>query len=192
MDNKFELNNKLYIGNKVFTKNRKEPKKTKIRVLCKHSINDKKLYFTNFLKRKDLKNTVNTQVFNIIKADGIEVSNEDIPIDFSKRMDFDNEEFLECNNDENRIPSILNNYGVKFEKETILKCYGKSRLGHEIAGKGIPDDTVRVFVKLDMNDDEWKVVLIDPYHLVATEKYKDNYNKHKDNKVDICELESLA
>lgn len=192
MNDKLELKNKLDISNKVFTKNRKEPKKTKIKVLCNYSVNDKNLYFTNFLERKNLDSIINTQIVNILKSDGKELSNNEIPFDITKDLEFDdNTHYLKCNKDKSRIPAILKKYGVEFEEEAILKCYGKSKLGHEIAGRGILNDTVRVFVKLDINDDVWKVILIDPYHLVATELYKDNYSKYRNNQIDISKLEPI-
>ncbi len=185
MDNKLEIKNKLDISNKVFTKNRKEPKKTKIKILCNHSVNNKNLYFTNFLERKDLSNNINTQVFKILKADGKELSSDEIPWDIANENDC-----LKHNKDNDRIPSILDLYNIEFEEEAILKCYGKSCLGHKIAGIGIPNDLVRIFVKQEIGEDEWLVVLIDPYHLVATESYRENYENYKNNQIDFNRLES--
>ena len=194
MDNKSftPRNNKLNISKKEFSKNHTEPKRIKIKVTCDHSVRDKNLFFTNYLDRKDLSNTINSQISKILKANGKEVSGDKIPFDIYDG-DNDGEYYLMHNKDETRIPSILNLYNIKeFEEGEILKCYGKSGgIGHKIAGKGIPSDMVRVFVKEEVGSDVWDVLLIDPHHLIATEEYKSEYNKYKNYQYNINEIEDI-
>lgn len=157
--------------------------KIKFKVICKQSYNRKDLYFTNKLKSKFLTNVLSSQVYDILNIDGKEYDLDKSPIDDIGKFDF-----LERNrNDEERISLILQLYGEKFEDNTILKCYPCSELGHKIGGKGLKGDKVRVFIKKD-DDDNWVVVLIDPNHLVATELYKTEYNKYKNNQFDFNQL----
>lgn len=147
MSNKLNLKSRLSIEKKEFTKNHKESKKIKIKVLCKHSVNEKSLYFSNKIEQKDLYNIINSQIFNIISVDGKEVSSDNLPFDLYKSKEDKRTFFLELNKkDANRVPSILKLYGSTFEENVVLKCYGKTGLGHEVGGRGFEDDFVRVFV----------------------------------------------
>lgn len=189
MNDELILRSRLDVKGKEFTKNKKASNKIKIKVVCNHSVNQKDLFFTNYLEHKRLDTISNTQVYNITNSDGKELSKEKIPFDLTKNNDYDNEQFLKCNKDKDRIPAILKLYNEVFEENTILKCYGKSRIGHGVAGESIPKDVVRVFVKREINEDVWKVLLIDPNHLVATELYKKEYEKYKNFQMNINQLE---
>jgi len=79
--------------------------------------------------------------------------------------------------DKKRMIDILKKYNLNYKKG-LLKCSPKEILGHKL-----PGDTLRYVV--DKQDDIWKVLLIDPWHLFATKKYNQNYEKFK-NKARFC------
>lgn len=70
-----------------------------------------------------------------------------------------------------RLKSILREYGYT-DNSDLLKCSAKTELFHKIK-----NDTLR-FIVAYIND-EWNIILIDPWHLFATEKYEEYFNKFK-------------
>lgn len=164
-------------------------KNVKIIVSCNKSKHIPKLFFSNKLKYNTGTNTITSNIIELIKLNGIEIAHKDVPFIFD---DSDNDCFLSTTriNDFRRINGILNLYGFNFAKNTYAKCSFKSKIGN--FDYGLPKDTLRIFVSVNPTKiPEWNIVLIDPWHLVATDRFVQNFNKNKDKQNYIYNLENL-
>lgn len=137
----------------------------KIKLTCNKSFDRPKLFFCNKVQTKE-KTSINVQrIIELKEADGNNIKYDD--------FNFITENFLESNKScKGRVDEILNLYGISFRKETYIKAISKGKLSE--VGSKLPKDTLRIFIT--KNDDLWDIVLIDPWHLVATENYKNDYS----------------
>lgn len=149
-------------------------RKIMINLLCTYSVEKPELYFCNKINHKSAKTPPISAIMTLIKNNGKPVSYDKIP------FESDNEDYLKRNKkDRTRVEKILKIYGCNFNPNTILKF--RQRKPKEIKQmKNLPYDELRIFFK-KINNEKWDVVLIDPWHLVATEKYEEQYKEHQRN-----------
>lgn len=177
-------NRELKGENRYLTKGKRldEGRTIKLKVKCDHSVELLKDYFSNKVGAKDLRTSIRSDIKTILDSD-------------EKKFEFEKfflvqEGTLDRNvSDPHRVDRILGLYGESFQDDVISKCVFR-----EPVLKGIPKangDLLRVFAT--MKNGELEIILIDPHHLVATEKYKELFiqTKHK-HKYCISELKKLS
>lgn len=146
-------------------------KEIKVRVICNHSESNSGIFFNNKVEAIDLNTTVRTYINKILNLDGKLIKISELP--FNKKS-----EFLEINS---RIENIFMLYGIECHNNEIFKCSYDSPLQNY--GYNYNKDFLRIFIK--MENKELLILLIDPYHLVATSKYHELYDQNS-NKFNYC------
>ena len=148
-------------------------KKVKFTVVCNHSIYKKKLCFHNYVNKKS-GNTLIDKIIEILDLDGKMINYSDIPIEQVK----ESSGLVRLND---RMYKILGEYDYEVTGD-LLKCSPTTKLMHKL-----PKDTLRFIV--DLKNNEMIIVLIDPWHLFATSKQKEQFEKYKhNNNFDISQL----
>lgn len=132
-------------------------------VLCNHSIHKKDLYFHNFVDRKD-NSLIVDNIKKVLELDNKDVKSYNIPIEQVN----ESSGIVRLNP---RMRNILNVYNY-YATGDLLKCSPKTGLRHKI-----PKDTLRFVV--DYENNRWLIVLIDPWHMFATSRYKTTYQEFK-------------
>lgn len=147
-----------------------------VNVICDCSKELHSEYFSNKIPIVDLGNTTRQNIKEILNLDGKSFLLEELPFD-------PNSGTLEINSyNRERIQGIFNLYDVTCDDEDqISKCSCKNKLG---LGFHRNKDLMRIFLKMN-TDKSISILLIDPYHLVATNKYKEYFNQHK-NEFKFC------
>ena len=157
--------NKSYLGDKEALGSRPlTDKKVYFFVSCDHSIYKSDLFFHNYIDRKDRSSLIVDKIAKVFEKNRELLSYSDIPIEQVN----ENGGLIRVND---RLKSILREYGYT-DNSDLLKCSAKAELFHKIK-----NDTLR-FIVAYIND-EWNIILIDPWHLFATEKYEEYFNKFK-------------
>lgn len=153
-------------------------KEVKFTVKCDHSIRNEKLKFHNYVDRKDASTLIISKIIDVLKLNGKSINYSSIPIETVNERD--NAIDVNC-----RMQEILKYYHYSISKGKgmpLIKCSPKTPLWHKKDG-----DTLRFIV--DCKNNEWFVVLIDPWHMFATRNYEETYRKFKDKaRFDISEL----
>lgn len=140
----------------------------KYKLICNRSYEKPELFFCNKVHLKNKNSILVQRIIELKELEGKEIKYDD--------FNFDSEGYLERNkNDRKRIDRILNLYGASFEKKKYIKASSHGRLSD--IGSKLPGDTLRIFV--ETKNDFWNIVLIDPWHHVATENYKTTYKQFK-------------
>lgn len=153
-------------------------KKAHFFVLCNHSICRKELYFHNYVDRKDASTLIISKIIDVLKLDGKSIDYSLIPIEMVNERDA----AIDINSRMKQIISMYNYTIAEGKGMPLIKCSPKTYLEHK--GKG---DTLRFIV--DCKNNEWIVVLIDPWHMFATSRSKENFIKYKNKQVyDIKDL----
>jgi len=138
----------------------------KIKLTCNKSFDKPKYFFCNKVDSKEKSSIRVQRIIELKEADGSNIKYED--------FNFIPENFLERNKGcKGRIDSILNLYGLSFSERKYIKAVSKGKMTN--VGNKLPKDTLRIFIEKNMG--VWDVVLIDPWHLIATEKYRDGYSE---------------
>lgn len=139
----------------------------KVKITCNHSEELPIKYFSNKVAGKDLNTPIRSHISEILKLDGNSIQSNQLHLEIEDTL-------CENKKDKDRVPDILNLYGVTFEKEKISKC--RYRNDYSIMQK-VNKDLLRFFVKYEEGTID--IVLIDPHHLLATENYKEMFQVSK-------------
>lgn len=146
----------------------------KINIICNHSEEDYKLYFSNKVNGKDTRTQIRTMINRILLLDQKVIHQGEIPLDVRGNL-------TKNSNMPNRIPKILNLYGIQYQENIIMKCRYKMNI------MNIKNDLLRFFVIY--KEDSLDIILIDPHHLVATEDYENAFKNARDYmRYDIADL----
>ena len=158
-------------------------KKYSVTLLCNHSIRLPDVFFTN-LVASAASNPVNDRIVKTMRLDRQEVKIEDLPFKEEGSLQ------IRTRNTISRITSILQNYlSDSFEEgdeEGIKKCSFPDKASG-ILGKE-KGDLLRVFYRVSDDDTRLEIILIDPNHLFATEKFAEKYSSCKAYSTDIKRL----
>lgn len=154
------------LGRKAFGKESFD-RSISIKVRCNYSIHKGKLFFHNKLDRKE-----NSVIVDVIKAvlelDGKTINSSDIPFEVPPGRE--GEVTLPLyKKGRKRMESILSEYNTVFREGALIKNSPKS-------SHNVKKDTLRLIVEKE--EESWVVVLIDPWHLFATNNYELNYPKY--------------
>lgn len=181
LNNKKISSNKMQNSKDFFTYGFDKDKSIILNIICDHSVHIPSLYFCNKVNYKTGKNKIVSTIIELIKNNGKSVSYDKIPFE----SDFDI--FLhKNNNDEKRVEKVLLYYNQVFAENSIMK-FKQKQSAYIKTLQSLPKDELRIFVT--KNDNQWNVVLIDPWHLLATDSYKKYYKEHKKDYIfDINQL----
>lgn len=146
-----------------------------INIICNHSEEDYKLYFSNKVNGKDTKTQIRTMINRVLLLDQKEISQSKLPLDIRGNL-------TKNSSMPDRIPKILSLYGIQYQENIIMKCRYKMNL------MNMKDDLLRFFAIY--KEDSLDIILIDPHHLVATEDYKIMFKNAKNYmRYDIADLQ---
>ena len=117
---------------------------------------------------RDRSNLIVQRIIDLKSFDGYKIKYSDFKYTL--------EETLRRNNkDRFRVDDILSLYNIRFIKNAYWKAVPQGILSN-VSGK-LPKDTLRIIV--EKNDDTWNVLVIDPWHHLATDDFERSYKEHK-------------
>lgn len=141
-----------------------EDKQYKVVIQNKSSINIKQHRFTNNLENSRPNTNTNRKIISLLKLDGQYIEINDLPIEMDNEVIF-----------RNRHKKIFEHLNLNMKKP-VEKWKFVSSLSRDL-NFNLPGDLFRVLIQVDQQT--IKIVLFDPHHLFATQKYDSLYNRVK-------------